>query len=147
MGIALFVARWMHPDYPPRPISEEALGAVEAHFRFSFPADYREAVLQAGLVSPTIDLLDAIVDRELDMPDLSQLLDSAQMVATTTAWRDMGLPDDMVAFGSDCSGKLFCFRTDGEPAVFYFDHDSEATRTVAPSFSEWIEEFCKLASQ
>lgn len=144
MSLALFVARWMHPDYPPRPISEEALGAVEAHFRFSFPPDYREAVLQTGLVSPTIALLDAIVDRDLDMPDLSELLDSAEMVARTAAWRDMGLPDDMVAFGSDCSGNLFCVRTDGGPAIFYFDHDFASTREIAPSFAEWIEEFCAL---
>jgi len=144
MSLTLFVSRWMHPDYPPLPVTDEALGAVEAHFRFLFPDDYREAVQRIGLVSPTIDLLDAIVDRELDMADLSKLLDPAEMVASTDAWRDMGLPGDMVAFGTDCSGNLFCFRTAGGSAIFYFDHDFRTTREIAPSFTKWIEAFCAL---
>jgi len=147
MGLELFIARWMHPDYPPRPVSGEALDAVEARFNFAFPGDYREAVLQFGLVSPTIELLDAIVDRELGMADLSQLLDPAQMVTSTEAWREMGLPGNMVAFASDCMGNLFCFGTDCEPTVFFFDHDFETTREVAPSFSLWIDGFCALATQ
>lgn len=147
MGLELFIARWMHPDHPPEPVSDEGLAAVEARFDFAFPTDYREAVLRFGLVSPTIELLDAIVDRELDMADLSELLDPAEMVKSTEAWREMGLPENMVAFGSDCMGNLFCFRTDGGPAIFFFDHDFETTRELAPSFALWIEGYCAIAAQ
>ena len=55
--------------------------------------------------------------------------------------------DDMVAFASDCSGNLFCFRTIGGGAVFLFNHDFETIGEVAPSFAQWIDSFCKIGAQ
>lgn len=144
MALARFVELWMHPDYPPRPVSESDLRAVERDLGFNFPLDYRDAVIRVGLVSPTIELLDAIVDRELDMADLSALLEPDDILATTEAWRDMGMPAELVAFATDCTGNLFCFRTDGGPAIIYFDHDFGTTRKIAPSFTKWIDDFCAL---
>jgi cell wall assembly regulator SMI1 len=148
MDLERFIALWMHPEYPPRPISEDGLRSVEAHFGFTFPSDYRRDVLRWGLVSPTSALLDAIVDRELDLPDLSRLKDPTEMVASTEAWREMGLPHGLVAFASDCAGNLFCFdatrSASSEAPVIYFDHDFGTTRAVAPSFSAWIEAYCAI---
>lgn len=144
MSLDLFIARWMHRDYPPRPVSADGLKEVEARFRFSFPADYRQDVLRSGLASPTSALLDAIIDGELDVEDLSDMLSPAEMVSQTEDWREMGLPHDMVAFATDCCGNLFCFRTDGGPAIFFFDHDFETTEETAPSFTAWINRFCAI---
>lgn len=144
MSLERFIARWADPDYPPKPVSEEAIKAVEARFAFAFPADYRQAVLCVGLVSPTIALLDAIDDGELDMADLSELLDPAGMMSHTEDWRNMGLPEDMVAFASDWMGNLFCFRTDGGSAIVFFDHDLGTTEEIAPSFTAWIERFSAI---
>jgi hypothetical protein len=139
-----FIAGWMHPDYPPRQVSEQDLAAVEMRFGFEFPPDYRDAVPRFGLVAPTIALLDAIVDRQLDMVALSELLDPAEMIASTEGWREMGLPADLVAFASDGCGNLFCFRTDGDGTIFYFDHDFGTVRPAAPSFAGWIDDYCAL---
>jgi hypothetical protein len=144
MSLERFIALWMHPHYPPKPVSDEGLRAVEARFGFEFPDDYRAAVLRFGLVSPTIALLDTIVDRELDMPALSDSLHPKEMTETSEAWREMGLPDDMVAFATDCSGNLFCFSTEAGPPVFYFDHDYGTTDMISPSFTSWIDAFCGL---
>jgi hypothetical protein len=146
MSLERFIALWMTPDYPPRPVSEEGLRSVEARFGFACPADYREAVLRFGLVSPTLALLDTIVDRELDVADLSQLLDPKEMIESTDGWRGMGLPLDMIAFATDCCGNLFCFdeQANGAP-VFLFDHDFGTTKPIAPSFTRWIEAYCALA--
>ncbi len=146
MSLDRFVARWTSPDHPPRPVSEAGLAGVEQRLGFRFPPDYRDEVCRHGLVSPTIALLDAIVDGELDMADLSDMLDPAEIVASTEDWREMGLPDDMVAFATDCSGNLFCFRADGGAAIFHFDQDFETTREIAPSFSHWIDGFCRIAA-
>jgi cell wall assembly regulator SMI1 len=147
MGLDRFIAMWMSPDYPPAPVTEAGLSSVEQRFGFSFPPDYRNEVCRHGLASPTIALLDAIVAGGLDMADLSELLDPEEMIASTESWHDMGLPDDMVAFASDCSGNLFCFRTVGGGAVFLFDHDFETAGEVAPSFAQWIDSFCKIGAQ
>ena len=148
MALERFIELWMHPEYPPSPVTDEGLRSVETRFGFTFPGDYRREVLRWGLVSPTIDLLDAICDGELDFADLSELMNPASMIAATEDWRQMGLPADLVAFASDCGGNLFCFSTDAgetdEAPVVYFDHDFGTTRTVAPSFAEWIEAFCAI---
>ena len=89
MGLEQFIERWTDPEYPPEPVSEESLRAVEMRFGFTFPGDYRRELLRWGRVSPTCDLLDAICDHELDLPDLSSLKDPDSMIARTEAWREM----------------------------------------------------------
>ena len=148
MTLRHFIESWTHPDSPPRPVSDEQLDAVETHFGFTFPTDYRSAVLRYGLVSPSIALLDTIVERELDLADLSELLEPDEMIASTETWREMGLPPTMVAFASDCCGNLFCFDAEGAGSaagsVFLFDYDRGTTRRIAPSFERWIDTFCSL---
>ena len=149
MSLSRFIALWTHPGYAPDAISEEDFEAVEHRLRTRLPADYRNALLRFGLPRPTIELLDAIVDRELDIRDVSDFLSPAEMVTVTQDWRDLGLSEEVVAFATDCMGNLFCFPTEadvsGERPVFYFDHDERTLDVIAPSFTRWIEEFCGLA--
>lgn len=141
MSVERFIALWMNPKYPPRPVEEAGLREVERHFGFAFPQDYRAAVLAHGLLSPTIALLDVIVDGEMDMADLNDMLTPDQIVTSTEDWREMGLSSDKVA--TDCCGNLFCFDTNA-PGVYLFDHDFGTVRSVATSFTSWIEAFCSL---
>lgn len=149
MSLSRFIALWTHPDCAPDPVSEAELESAEGRLQTRLPADYRDAVLQFGLPRPTIDLLDAIVDRELDLNDLSDFLSPAEIVAVTEDWRDLGLPEELVAFATDCMGNLFCFPTEadagGEVPVFFFDHDDRTVDAIAPTFTRWIEEFCAVA--
>lgn len=144
MSVERFIALWMNPNYPPRPVEEAGLREVERHFGFAFPEDYRAAVLAHGLLSPTIALLDVIVDGEIDMADLNHMLAPDRIVASTEDWREMGLPPDKVAFATDCSGNLFCFDTAASDQVFLFDHDFGTIRPVAATFASWIDAFCSL---
>ncbi len=144
MTLDRFIHLWMHPDYPPTPVRETELEAAERQLGFRFPNDYRSQVLRCGLAAPTSELLDAIVDRGVDMADLAQMLSPAEMIETTLSWREMGLREDLVAFASDCSGNLFCFSADGSDAVSYFDHDFGDVREIAPSFASWLKAFCDL---
>jgi len=149
LGLSRFIALLTHPEYPPDAVSLEALESAERHLGTSFPPDYRNAVLQVGLPRPTIELLNTIVDRALDLRDVSEFLSPAEIVTVTQDWRDLGLPKELVAFATDCMGSLFCFPTASDPSgltpVFYFDHDSGAVDLIAPSFASWIEEFCSVA--
>lgn len=87
---------------------------------------YRNTVLQFGLPRPTAELLDVIVHRELDLRDVSDFLGPSEIVSVTEDWRDVGLPEEFVAFATDCAGNLFCFPAEaeagGEPPVFFFNH-------------------------
>ena len=149
MSLSRFISLWTHPDYAPDAVTEGELDRVEGRLRTRLPADYRSAVLQFGLPRPTIKLLDAIVDRKLGLRDVSDFLGPAEMVTVTEDWRDLGLPEELVAFATDCMGNLFCFPTAasavGEVPVLFFDHDEGSVDVVAPSFSRWIDVFCGVA--
>lgn len=114
------------------------------------PDDYRNTIQAFGLPRPTIALLDVIVDREIDLHDVSDFLSPIDMVKVTEDWRELGLPDGLFAFATDCSGNLFCFPAQESPSamlpVFFFDHEVRQADLVASSFIEWIEGFCSLSS-
>ena len=149
MSLARFIALWTHPNYGADSVSEEDLDGAERRLETRLPADYRSAVLEHGLPRPTIELLDATVDRELDVPAVSDFLNPEEMVFVTEDWRDLGLPEELVAFATDSMGNLFCFPIDAgasaELPVFFFDHDKEAVDSVASSFTQWIDQFCAIA--
>ncbi|MBB4100480.1 SMI1/KNR4 family protein [Sphingomonas kyeonggiensis] len=149
MSLSRFTTLWTHPDYAPGPVSEIELESAEGCLDTRLPADYRTAVREVGLPRPTTALLDAIVDRELDLRDVSEFLSPVEIVSITEDWRDLGLPEELIAFATDCMGNLFCFpATVGAGAlapVVFFDHDSRTVDVIAPSFTRWIEEFCRVA--
>lgn len=148
MNFNRFVELWTHPKFPPDRVSEDELRRAEAHLQASLPDDYRSAVLQIGLPRPTIELLDFIAEQELDLRDVSDFLGPAEMISVTQEWRELGLPDNLVAFATDCMGNLFCFPTNteagGSVPVYFFDHDFETVDLIAPTFTHWVNEFCEL---
>lgn len=149
MSMSRFISLWTHPESTPDPVGEDELDAVEARLRTRLPADYREAMIQSGLPRLTIDLLGTIVDRQLDVRDVNDFLPPAEIVTLTEAWRELGLPEELVAFATDCVGNLYCFptgETEGRSQpVFFFDHENREVEAVAPSFAAWIDEFCGLS--
>jgi len=109
MSLARFAEKWCLDDYPPEPVSEEDLQSVELRFEVRLPEDYREAVLGLGLPRTSIALLDAIVDQNLVLFDLSDFYSPTEIINQTLSWRKLGLPENLIAIASDCSGNMFCF--------------------------------------
>jgi hypothetical protein len=137
MTLSAFARKWTHPNYPPEQLTESDLRAAEATLGFRFPVDYMTQVLQVGLPSPTIALLDSVVEGELDLSVVNDFFAPNDIVTLTGDWHSAGMPDYLIGFADDCSGNLFCFHTT-ESGVWFFDHDHGTTDVVAPSFSAWI---------
>ena len=140
-----FAEKWCHENYEPEPVDEADLKSVESVFKIWFPTDYREQVLAVGLPSPTLALSSAIVDRNLDLHDLSDLCSPKDIIAETDGWRKAGMPDHLLVIGGDCMGNKFCFdfrEVSREPksgaSIYFWDHDFGDTVKVANSFSDWI---------
>jgi hypothetical protein len=148
MSLRDFIELWTSQGYPPDQVSLAELDAAEARLQTRLPTDYRSAVLEFGLPRPTIALLDTIVDHELGLADISDFHAPNEIVAETEGWCAAGMPQDLVAFGSDCCGNKFCFAVSDvrqpEQAVIFWDHDFNSVETVAPSFDRWIETYCTL---
>ncbi len=151
MTLARFTEIWTSVDYPPDPVAESDFRSVEQRLGVRLPDDYLRAVLQAGLPRPTIALMDAIVERELDMHSLSDFYSPVEIIEETTQWREIGMPEQLVAFASDGCGNKFCFdaerlnngSAEGH-AIWFYDHDFETVVKIAPSFTVWIEAFCNV---
>lgn len=145
-----FISLWTHAEFPPDKVTLVDLEGVEVSLSARLPQDYKLAVVEFGLPRPTIALLDAICDRELDLNDVSDFFGPDEIVERTNEWRDLGLPEELVAFASDCMGNLFCFPAEPESdeawPVFHWNHDYSEADIVASAFSDWIEDFCRLAA-
>jgi cell wall assembly regulator SMI1 len=151
MSLARFTEIWTSGDYPPEPVAEADLRGVEQRLDVRLPEDYRQAVLRVGLPRPTIALVDAIVERELDLHSLGDFYSPAEIIEETIAWREIGMPEGLVAFASDGSGNKFCFDADRlnkgsaeAAAIWFYDHDFGTSDRIAASFADWIEEFCRV---
>lgn len=143
--LANFAEKWGSPNYPPTAVIREDLDAAENQLTIKFPQDYRFQILSVGLPSPTLALLSAISDQDIDLHDLSSLYQPSEIISSTLDWRKIGMPEYLVAIGSDSLGNQFCFderdlksgRAAQSP-VFHWDHDFSYTEQMAPSFSVWI---------
>jgi hypothetical protein len=149
MNLSRFINLWTHADDTPDPVSPAELEMAQRRLQTRLPSDYTEAVLQFGLPRPTLELLDAICERDLDLYDLSEFFTPADMIRRTEDWRDLGLPVELVAFGSDGMGNLFCFPVEGSASqtlpVFLWNHDSKDAEMIASSFGDWIDTYCRIS--
>lgn len=140
-----FARKWCHPDHPPTAVNADDLLVAERKLGVVFPEDYKSAVLAVGLPSPTLALLSAIDDKDLDLRGLADLLSPGEVVEETFGWRESGMPRNLIAIGSDDSGSKFCFdendlkgQSVASAPIYFWDHDFDETERVSDSFSAWI---------
>ncbi len=143
MSLSRFFEKWTNSNYPPQPVLAANLRKAEELLAFNFPSDYESEVLCVGLPRPTIALLDAIVERELDVSSVGDFYSPEEIVSETTVWKDIGMPCHLIAIAGDESGNKFCFsalqlNTD-QQGVWFFDHDFGTVEEIASSFSAWID--------
>lgn len=143
-SIARFIQDWCSIEYGPTRVTQSAVEAAEAELSFTFPEPYRSDIIANGAASTTIELLDIIVDREVNMADLSQFHTPKEIVSATRDWREMGMAEDLVAFASDCSGNQFAFSRSEDDAVWFFDHDFGTNAKIANSFEAWLSKYAEL---
>lgn len=144
----LFVQRF-HFGNPPLPCTEVDLNVFEDMLGTTLPSSYREFMRWHGRVY-TPDILDEIVERGFEHPDLQDILSPSEAIQNTKAYWSGGMPENLVGVASDCMGNMIGFQRElklGErPAdvpVWFFDHDLNKVHAVASSFDEFISWFVK----
>lgn len=146
MSLEQFAEKWTSADYPPEPVAEVDLQLTERRLVVRLPEEYRRAILAVGRPRPTIALLNAIVERELDLHSVCDFYSPQEIVEETLGWREIGMPEQLIAFASDDCGNKFCFDgsqlESGAPdagAIWFFDHDFGTTDQIAIGFEAWID--------
>lgn len=140
-----FFTQWSHPDHLPVKVNHSELNDAETTLGVRFPEDYKAEILSVGLPSPTLALLEAIVDREADLYDLSELYTPHDIIEVSTGWWQIGMPKNLIAIGNDSMGNKFCFDiadlqgdTVASAPVYFWDHDFGTVELVGASFPVWI---------
>lgn len=146
-----FVQRWVHADYQPFPVKPEALDRLEARFETYLPLAYRACMEKVGPASAGLVLLSTIVEQRLDIPSVHEFLSPAEALETTKGWRDAGLEEDMVAFATEGSGDMYCFKVvpesepvPGDATVWYFDHEERRSESLDLLFTEWLKLYAQI---
>jgi len=146
-----FVERWVHADFHPFPVKAESLDRLEARFETYLPLAYRECMEKVGPASAGHALLSTIIERDLEIPSVHDFLAPAEAIEVTEGWREAGLEDDMVAFATEDSGDLYCFKVvpesepvPGDATVWYFDHEERSSESLELLFTEWLKLYAQI---
>ena len=107
------------------------------------PLSYRALLCSSGgLFTPTI--LEEIVDRQLDFPDVQNIWLLSEVARDTRDSWSGGMPQDMVGFANDAGGNYFCYprrrhrATLDDAPVWFFDHESIEAHELSPSLAAWL---------
>jgi hypothetical protein len=147
----LFVSEFHCEAWDPQtPATLEEIAQMESELNTKLPEAYVTFMLTYGSAY-TPEILRLIVDGEADMPDLKNIEMIPEAIAGTKAYWSAGTPDDLIGFGGDSGGNMFCFkryqananRPDDLP-VWYFDHEFVDSYEVSPSFDEWLLSYIRL---
>jgi hypothetical protein len=151
VSLVRFSELWGAAQFPPERVAQVDLEWAEQQLGVQFPADYKRAVMQTGLPRTTIALLDAIVERGLDLHGVGDFYSPGEIVEETIESREVGMPQHLIAFANDGCGNLFCFDAEqlrrpigGGHGVWFFDHEFERVDQIAPSFTDWTDMLCKV---
>jgi len=138
---AEFVERF-HIGDPLTPATDDEIDRIGIELETAIPAAYRRFMTQYGPVY-TPDILDAIVDHQLDYPDVQDLFTPDEAISGTKAYWSAGMPFDVIGVASDCMGNMIGFRrqtgTLDDAAVIFFDHDLVKVSEIADSFDAFLQ--------
>jgi hypothetical protein len=142
----------LHFDFgDPRPPSTmEEITRMESDLNTRLPASYVAFMLAYG-GAYTPDVLGLIVDGELDMPEFHDITAIPESIRDTKAYWAAGTSRDLIGFGGDSGGNMFCFkrypadaeRPDDLP-VWFFDQEFVESYEVSTSFDQWLLLYVRL---
>jgi hypothetical protein len=140
-----FIERFLRGETP-QAVSSTAIEQVASTLNVLLPASYCDFLETHG-PAYTPDILDLAVLRKSPLIAVQEFLAPTEVIESSVTIGVKGC----VAFASDCSGNLFCFkrlpkaepRPDDAP-VWLFDHETGKTSKVAPAFDTWLSNFTQL---
>jgi hypothetical protein len=149
---ARFVALFAEGEATP-PASARSVRLAETRLGTLLPRSYVEFASAHGSVwTPT--LLDKVVDKDLDHPDLQDMFNPSKAVAASQLMWQGGMSRELVAFAGDSQGNVFCFRKakrcQDDAEVLLFDHEFHEVGKVAKGFDPlllWYVESCGPAKR
>jgi hypothetical protein len=128
-----------------RVVSLESLVVSETKLKYEFPVSYREFVLEHG-AAYCPDLLDLVVERELELPDIQEFILVSELHSTNEIYWSGGMSSEYIAFASDSMGNMFCFKRLCADEVYYFDHEFCEIESFELSFPKLLTLYLEISN-
>ena len=129
--------------------SESDIENVKKELKIILPNDFKLFLTQYGNIY-TPDIIDIIIDKEIDLNDVQEFWTTEKIIYDKQNEWTAQLNPDLIPFASDSMGNIFAFLTSDlkekkeSCAVYFFDHDFDTVEKIAPSFSEWIDNYNRI---
>lgn len=146
--IRTFVEMW-NCNRALRTATPKEIHDTEAAIGLTLPSGYKTLVSVYGNVY-TPDILDAVVEQNLDLPNVQNFMLPREALVDTRLYVGAGMPEGYFGFASDCGGSMFCFSlkdlAEGtrDSAVWFFDHDFVDMTRQSDNFLEWLSVYVEI---
>jgi len=128
----------------------EDIFKMELELSTALPQSYTQFMLNHG-EAYTPSLLSIIVEDDIDMWDLQNITPIHESIEGTKMYWSGGMPENLIGFGNDSGGNMFCFKRHPQDtnrpddlSVWIFDHDFVEVERVSDSFDTWLLSFLRL---
>lgn len=138
------------------PLAYSEIDNAESRLSTRLPERYREFLASYGPVytPQLLRIVSALPHKECELYDLQQLYSGNEIASETLAYREAGMPSNLVGIGYDCMSNLFAFqavpfdspRPEDAP-IYVFDHDFRVTNQVAESFAGLLRSFLAMSGE
>ena len=128
-------------EYAGPSISEDDMRSLECTLAVALPADYKSFTREHDGARPKPNAVELSGGREIVMERLLRIEAGSKdnLESAAEALKKRG--QNLVPFGSDPFGNLFCFKYSGKTAkaVVFWNHESNSSSMICGTFSELLE--------
>ncbi len=134
----------------PEKFSLDEIHQIEIELNTVLPQSYIDFMTEYGeAYAPS--LLSLIVEEDSELHDLQNITTIKDTIEGTKMYWSGGMPDDLIGFGNDSMGNMFCFKKyvqkserPNDLPVYFFDHDFVKVIKISDSFDSWLRDYILL---
>ena len=134
----------------PEKFSLDEIHQIEIELNTVLPQSYIDFMTEYGeAYAPS--LLTLIVEEDSELHDLQNITTIKDTIEGTKMYWSGGMPDDLIGFGNDSMGNMFCFKKYDQKSerpndlpVYFFDHDFVKVIKISDSFDSWLRDYILL---
>ncbi len=134
----------------PEKFSLDEIHQIEIELNTVLPQSYIDFMTEYGeAYAPS--LLSLIVEEDSELHDLQNITTIKDTIEGTKMYWSGGMPDDLIGFGNDSMGNMFCFKKYDQKSerpndlpVYFFDHDFVKVSKISNSFDSWLGDYILL---
>lgn len=118
--------------------SLELISKFEEQFNYKFPNEYKDCVSKNNGGRPSKKIFDTVDTKERELKSLLSFnYDDPETIWDVNNRDDESFNEKYIAFATDSSGNLICFKK-CDSSIVFVNHETSITENITNSFSSFI---------